>query len=66
MGVLVTCLAKINEINNENNKLMNTCQLFYDCKGCGAVLRPKPGDCCVYCSYATVPCPPVQAGEGCC
>lgn len=36
------------------------CQFFYDCKGCGAVLRPKSGDCCVYCSYGTVPCPPVQ------
>ena len=23
---------------------------------------PKPGDCCVFCSYATVPCPPVQVG----
>ncbi len=36
------------------------CQYFYDCKGCGAVLRPKPGDCCVFCSYGSVPCPPVQ------
>jgi hypothetical protein len=23
-------------------------------------LRPKAGDCCVFCSYGTVPCPPVQ------
>ena len=44
----------------------NACQWFYDCKGCGVVLRPKPGDCCVYCSYGTVPCPPIQAGDGCC
>ena len=44
----------------------NACQWFYDCKGCGDVLRPKPGDCCVYCSYGTVPCPPIQAGDGCC
>ncbi len=48
------------------------CQFFYDCKGCGAVLRPKVGDCCVYCSYGSVPCPPIQdarkrgaAGHGC-
>ena len=43
-------------------------QYFYDCGGCGAVLKPKPGDCCVYCSYGDVPCPPIQdgAGEGCC
>ena len=45
-----------------------SCQWFYDCEACGAVLRPKPGDCCVYCSYGTVPCPPVQAArtKGCC
>ena len=23
-------------------------------------LKPNAGDCCVYCSYADVPCPPVQ------
>jgi hypothetical protein len=46
----------------------DACQFFYDCTGCGALLRPKPGDCCVFCSYGSVPCPPVQAdGEpGCC
>jgi hypothetical protein len=35
----------------------NRCLFFYDCLGCGAVLRPKPGDCCVFCSYADVRCP---------
>jgi hypothetical protein len=44
----------------------DACQWFYDCPGCGAVLRPKPGDCCVFCSYGTVPCPPVQLGDRCC
>ena len=29
----------------------NACQFFYDCKGCGTLLRPKPGDCCVFCSF---------------
>ncbi|MPY71067.1 MAG: hypothetical protein GEU92_13380 [Alphaproteobacteria bacterium] len=37
------------------------CQYFYDCKGCGAVLKPLPGDCCVFCSFGSLPCPPVQA-----
>jgi len=36
------------------------CQYFYDCKGCGALLRPKAEDCCVFCSFGSVPCPPVQ------
>ena len=44
----------------------NACQWFYDCKGCAAVLKPLPGDCCVFCSYATVPCPPLQARNRCC
>lgn len=38
----------------------DACQFFYGCEGCGAVLRPKTGDCRVFCSYGTVPCPPIQ------
>ncbi|HEY5380099.1 MAG TPA: GDCCVxC domain-containing (seleno)protein [Pseudolabrys sp.] len=38
----------------------DACQFFYDCTGCGTLLRPKPGDCCVFCSFGTVPCPPIQ------
>jgi hypothetical protein len=45
----------------------DACQYFYDCKGCGALLKPKPGDCCVFCSYGDVKCPPMQAaGSGAC
>ncbi|MGE3280054.1 MAG: GDCCVxC domain-containing (seleno)protein [Alphaproteobacteria bacterium] len=38
----------------------NACQFFYECIGCGELLRPKPGDCCVFCSYGSIPCPPLQ------
>ena len=41
------------------------CLYFHDCRSCGAVLRPEPGDCCVFCSFGTVPCPPVQSGTCC-
>jgi hypothetical protein len=34
----------------------DACQFFYDCTGCNVLLRPKPGDCCVFCSYGSVPC----------
>jgi hypothetical protein len=45
----------------------DACQFFYDCKGCGTRLKPKDGDCCVYCSYGSVPCPPMQEnGRYCC
>ena len=39
---------------------INACQRFYDCKECGTLLKPKHGDCCVFCSYGDVPCPPIQ------
>ena len=43
------------------------CQARYECRGCAALLKPKPGDCCVFCSYGTTPCPPVQQhGKACC
>ena len=45
----------------------DACVAFYDCKGCGATLKPLPGSCCVFCSYGSVPCPPMQEGvEPCC
>jgi hypothetical protein len=43
----------------------DACQFFYDCKGCGARLKPLPGDCCVFCSYGTMKCPPMQASICC-
>jgi hypothetical protein len=47
----------------------DACLYFYECTGCGTLLRPKHGDCCVFCSYGSAPCPPIQvAGDGvlCC
>lgn len=38
----------------------DACQYFYDCRHCGTVVKPLPGDCCVFCSYGDVPCPPIQ------
>jgi len=36
------------------------CVFFYECPHCKTVLRPKPGDCCVFCSYGDKRCPFVQ------
>ncbi|CAH0175999.1 MAG: hypothetical protein MUC74_07510 [Ideonella sp.] len=41
----------------------DACMYFYVCTGCGTRLRPKRGDCCVFCSYGDVPCPPIQASQ---
>ncbi len=42
----------------------NACQFFYVCEQCNARLSPLEGDCCVYCSYGSVPCPPIQEAGG--
>jgi len=44
----------------------NACQYFFECPHCSAQLRPKPGDCCVFCSYGDIQCPPKQAGDDSC
>lgn len=45
----------------------DSCQFFYECSECKALLKPKEGDCCVYCSFGSVACPPVQeGGKGSC
>jgi hypothetical protein len=45
---------------------VDACIRFYECEGCGAMLTPKAGDCCVFCSWGDVACPPVQKEGGCC
>ncbi len=50
----------------------DACQWYYECERCHTLLIPKQGDCCVFCSYGDVPCPPVQQAQatghagGCC
>jgi rubredoxin len=39
---------------------MKYCQIFYKCTNCQTILKPKEGDCCVFCSYADEKCPPKQ------
>ncbi|HTD03968.1 GDCCVxC domain-containing (seleno)protein [Undibacterium sp.] len=48
------------------NMPTDACQFFYECTQCKTLLRPKAGDCCVFCSYGSVKCPPMQAQGGCC
>lgn len=38
----------------------DACLFFYECKYCKAMLKPKPGDCCVFCSYGSIKCPSMQ------
>jgi hypothetical protein len=41
----------------------NACVRAYACRGCGVTMTAKPGDCCVFCSYADIACPPKQIGD---
>ena len=38
----------------------DACQYFYECHNCKALMKPKTGDCCVFCSFGDLPCPPIQ------
>ena len=44
----------------------DACQFFYTCTNCNTLLKPKEGDCCVFCTYGNVPCPPIQEDKSCC
>jgi hypothetical protein len=56
------CGAKSEEVMPED-----ACIYFYECGQCHQLLRPLKGDCCVFCSFGSVKCPPVQLnGRACC
>lgn len=44
---------------------MDACIYFYECTHCGVLLTPRHGDCCVFCSFGTTPCPPRQQQRMC-
>ena len=62
MEVLIKTRLTCPECGTAQDAEMPTdaCQFFYECVNCSAVLKPKQGDCCVFCSYADTPCPPIQ------
>ena len=38
----------------------DACQYYYECESCKQLLKPEAGDCCVFCSFGSVKCPPMQ------
>ncbi|OWT65586.1 GDCCVxC domain-containing (seleno)protein [Candidimonas nitroreducens] len=63
LGSVITCP----HCGHRQREIMpaDACQFFYECPKCNTLLRPKPGDCCVFCSYGSMPCPPVQQQKSC-
>ncbi|MHB1048440.1 MAG: GDCCVxC domain-containing (seleno)protein [Bacteroidota bacterium] len=39
---------------------VDSCVYFYKCESCKKILKPKDGDCCVFCSYGSMVCPSKQ------
>lgn len=52
---------------HQKEEIMPTdaCSWFYECESCKTIIKPLEGDCCVYCSYGSVPCPPIQESGSC-
>lgn len=50
----------------EETMPVDACQFFYQCTNCKTMLKPMQGDCCAFCSYGSVMCPPMQGNQHCC
>lgn len=50
------CGAETKEIMPKKKRVY-----FYACPKCYNILKPKPGECCIFCSYADVKCPAKQS-----
>ncbi|MEO8209892.1 MAG: GDCCVxC domain-containing (seleno)protein [bacterium] len=61
---VITC--PVCKFQTNESMSLNSCQWFYECENCKTLLKPLPGDCCVFCSYGSVQCPPVQQKKSCC
>lgn len=46
--------------------LTDNCQILYTYENCNENLKPNNGDCCVYCTHATIPYLPNQENKKCC
>jgi len=67
-AIKLYCVLTCPECGRQSRERMPTdaCRYFFECAGCRKLLKPKPGDCCVFCSWGDVKCPPVQTGTNSC
>ncbi|TDE09755.1 GDCCVxC domain-containing (seleno)protein [Dyadobacter psychrotolerans] len=68
MSVILESVITCPHCNTEYAETMpvNACMYFYECTNCKTLLKPAAGDCCVFCTYGTVKCPPIQMNKSCC
>ena len=64
-GIILQSTITCPHCGHQREETMPTdaCQYFYECENCKASLKPQKGHCCVFCSYGTVPCPPIQRNK---
>jgi hypothetical protein len=61
---LTTCPNRGGRV--EEQMPTDACLYFYERSSRGFLLRPKPGHCCVFCSFGNVQCPPIPLSQDCC
>ena len=68
MKIIIKSIVECPECGHKKEEEMpvDACHFFYECENCKAVLMPKDGDCCIYCSYGSVKCPPIQVSNSFC
>ena len=68
MKIILNSVITCPHCGHQKEETMPTdaCQFFYQCEACKIVLKPNEGDCCVYCSFGSVPCPPIQESNSSC
>jgi DNA-directed RNA polymerase subunit RPC12/RpoP len=70
MENILTLLSTITcpdcDFKKEETMPVDACQYFYKCTSCEAIVKPLQGDCCVFCSYGSKACPPIQMNKPCC
>jgi hypothetical protein len=64
-GIVRDCVVTCPVCKTEVQETMcsEATKLAYHCPACLSWLRPKKGDHCIYDSYGSVKCPPVQVKE---
>lgn len=68
MEIILQAIIACPNCGHRKEEIMPTdaCRYFYECENCRVILKPRQGDCCVYCSYGSVKCPPKQQDKKCC
>ncbi|WP_460910973.1 GDCCVxC domain-containing (seleno)protein [Spirosoma areae] len=57
MNTLLESIITCPQCGHQKTEIMltNACQFFYECSRCQTILRPLTNDCCVFCSYGSMP-----------